>query len=323
MSLDAAFADLIPFTDDLDQARQQLTRRVGFSEPKLGPDVQARYEEVFGEAVSAREAVDRIVRDVAAQGDTAVRRYTDAFDQQAPADVAVQREEMTAAWRQTTPDLQRAMERAAKQIRGFHEQQRRTHWFSASDLGIYGQLIRPLERIGIYTPGGSAAYPSSLLMTAIPARVAGVEEVIVCAPPNKEGHVSRLILAAAALADVDQVFAVGGAQAIAAMAFGTETIPHVDKIFGPGNIFVALAKQRVYGVVGLDQLAGPTETLLIADHAADADLVAADMLAQAEHDPMASAILLTTSQSSAHSVALQIRAQLETLPRASIALASL
>src|SRR5918995_6339039 len=240
MSSDAAFADLIPFTHDLDQARQQLTRRVGFSEPQLSPDVQTRYKEVFGEAVSAREAVDRIVRDVAAQGDTAVRRYTEAFDLRAPVDVAVPREEMTAAWRQTTPDLQRAMERAAKQIREFHEQQRRTHWFSTSDLGIYGQLIRPLQRVGIYTPGGSAAYPSSLLMTAIPARVAGVEEVVVCAPPGDDGHVSPLILAAAVLADVDHVFAVGGAQAIAALAYGAETNPHVDKIFGPGNIFVAL-----------------------------------------------------------------------------------
>ena len=314
---------VVRFTQDVDHARQFLDRRSGVQEQTLTPAVAARLAEVFGAPVSAREAVDRIVGDVAANGDVAVRRYTAAFDHREPNELSVSREEITSAWRGLAPDVQRAMERAAKQIRAFHEHQRRTHWFTTSELGVFGQLIRPLEQIGIYTPGGSAAYPSSLLMTAIPARVAEVENIVVCAPPGKDGRVSPLILAAAALADVDHVFAVGGAQAIAAMAFGTETIPHVDKIFGPGNIFVTLAKQRVYGVVALDQLAGPTETLLIADHTADAGLVAADMLAQAEHDPMASAILIATSLETAQEVALQIEAQLQTLPRATIASTSL
>jgi histidinol dehydrogenase len=180
-------------------------------------------------------------------------------------------------------------------------------------------MIRPLDRVGVYTPGGTAVYPSSLLMTAIPARVAGVQEVIVCSPAGPDGQVSPLILAAAEVADVDRLFQIGGAQAIAAMAFGTETIPHVDKIYGPGNIFVVLAKRRVFGIVAIDQLPGPTETLLVADESADPELVAADLLAQAEHDPMASAILITTSAMLAHAVLDELPRQLATLERAEIA----
>jgi histidinol dehydrogenase len=194
----------------------------------------------------------------------------------------------------------------------------RTSWFETSPEGILGQLVRPIERVGIYAPGGTAVYPSSLLMTAVPARVAGVAEVIVCSPPH-DGAVSDLILAAAHVAGVDRVFQIGGAQAIAAMAYGTETVPHVDKIYGPGNIFVVLAKQKLYGVAAIDALPGPTETLLVADDSADAVLVAADLLAQAEHDPMASAILLTDSQELADRVGVQLEKQLAELDRSVIA----
>jgi histidinol dehydrogenase len=195
----------------------------------------------------------------------------------------------------------------------------RTSWLDYSDEGALGQVVRPLDRVGVYTPGGTAAYPSSLLMTAIPARVAGVGEIIVCTPGGAGGDVSPLVLAAAEVAGVDRLFRIGGAQAIAALAYGTETVPHVDKIFGPGNIFVVLAKRHVYGLVDIDQLPGPTETLLVADDAADPELVAADLLAQAEHDAMASAILITTSQSLADAVLAEIPSQLATLERGDIA----
>ncbi len=316
-------ADLIQVTHSVEDARRLLTRRGGFADAELSPEAAAKLAEVFGTQTSAREAVDRIVRDVAVDGDAAVRRYTAAFDGTAAPHLEIPRSEWETAWNELDARLREAMEVAAAQIRTFHEQQRRTHWFTATDLGIFGQLIRPLERVGIYTPGGSAAYPSSLLMTAVPARVAGVEHVVVCAPPGRDGRVSPLILAAAHLAQVDRFFAIGGAQAIAAMAYGTRTVPQVDKIFGPGNIFVALAKQRVFGVVALDQLAGPTETLLIADDSADPALVAADLLAQAEHDAMASAILLTTSRHLAERVLCELSSQLALLPRAPIARAAL
>jgi histidinol dehydrogenase len=188
-----------------------------------------------------------------------------------------------------------------------------------SPEGALGQVVRPLDRVGIYTPGGTAVYPSSLLMTAIPARVAGVREIIVCSPSGPDGRVSPLVLAAAEVAKVDRLFAVGGAQAIGAMAYGTATIPHVDKILGPGNIFVVLAKQQVFGIVDIDQLPGPTETLLVADESANPTLAAADMLAQAEHDPMATAILITCSPMLAHAVLDELPGQLAELERADIA----
>ncbi|MDQ4100012.1 MAG: histidinol dehydrogenase [Chloroflexota bacterium] len=319
----ATTADLIEVTHSLEDARRRLTRRGGFGNAELSPTAAAKLAEVFGAEIAARDAVDRIVSDVAADGDAAVRRYTAAFDGATPPKFEVPCSEWQTAWNELNAGLRDAMEVAAAQIKAFHEQQRRTHWVTTTDFGIFGQLIRPLERIGIYTPGGSAAYPSSLLMTAVPARVAGVDEIVVCAPPGRDGFVSPLILAAAHLTQVDRLFAMGGAQAIAAMAYGTETVPHVDKIFGPGNIFVALAKQRVFGVVALDQIAGPTETLLIADDSADPALVAADLLAQAEHDPMASAILLTTSGNLPEVVASELGRQLTGLPRASIAAAAL
>lgn len=304
-------------------AASRLRRRGEFSQTELSRAFADRIAEVFGERLTARQVVDRIVDDVRAEGDAAVSRYTLAFDGRAPGSVEVPRDAWDAAWDAVGPELRDALTVAADRVRRFHERQLRQSWFHTEDLGVFGQIVKPLQRIGIYTPGGSAALPSSLLMIAIPARVAGVNEIVISAPPRHEGGVAPTILAAAKIAGVDRVFAIGGAQAIAAMAFGTATVPHVDKILGPGNIFVALAKQRVFGAVDIDQIAGPTETLLIADDSADVELAAADVLAQAEHDEQASAILVTTSRSFAKKVVTELERQLATLERAEIARTSI
>lgn len=313
----------IPRIDGFDKALPELTRRGSFVDPELSPAIQEGIRRVFGEPLNAREVVDRIVGDIRVDGDRALRRYTEAFDGEVRESFEVPRTEWQDARRRIPSELESALGIAAQRIRDFHAHQPSQSWIEPTDTGIFGQIVRPLERVGIYTPGGTAAYPSSLLMTAIPARVAGVREVVIAAPPGKDGHISPAILAAADIAGVDRVFAIGGAQAIAALAFGTETVPHVDKIFGPGNIFVALAKQRVYGVVDLDQLAGPTETLLIADDSADVELVAADMIAQAEHDTIASAILVTTSDRIANELPAEIERQVALLERAEIVRTSL
>ncbi len=308
----------IPRIDGFDRALPELTRRGSFVDPALSPKIQEGIQRVFGEPLSAREVVDRIVGDVHVDGDAALRRYTEAFDGTALESFEVPASEWRAAREQLDPTLNSALETAAERIRAFHERQPSQSWIEPGQLGTFGQIVRPLDRVGIYTPGGTAAYPSSLLMTAVPARVAGVREIVIAAPPSRDGHISPAILAAADIAGVDRVFAIGGAQAIAALAFGTETVPHVDKILGPGNIFVTLAKQRVYGVVDLDQLAGPTETLLIADDSADIELVAADLIAQSEHDTIASAILITTSARLAEDVPAEIERQVGHLERAEI-----
>lgn len=304
--------------DGFDQALPELTRRGSFMDPELSPAIQDGIRRVFGEPLGAREVVERIVGDIRVDGDKALRRYTEAFDGDIRDSFEVPRAEWQAARKAIDSDLLAALELAAGRIREFHEHQPDQSWFEPGELGTFGQIVRPLERVGIYTPGGTAAYPSSLLMTAIPARVAGVRDVIIAAPPGRDGHISPAILAAADVAGVDRVFSIGGAQAIAALAFGTESVPHVDKIFGPGNIFVALAKQRVYGVVDIDQLAGPTETLLLADDTASLELVAADLIAQSEHDTIASAILITTSERLAAEVPAEIESQIAVLERADI-----
>ena len=309
--------------DDPDEARRLLTRRSGFEETELSPRMQAGVRRVFGADLTADEVVARIIGDVRAEGDAAIRRYAMAFDGAVPETLEVPRSAWKAAYAALDADLQKALTLAAEQISAFHRKQLRTSWLDYSDDGALGQIVRPLERVGVYTPGGTAIYPSSLLMTAIPARVAGVSEIFVCSPAGADGEVSPLILAAAEVAGVDRLFCIGGAQAIAAMAYGTESVPHVDKIFGPGNIFVVLAKRRLYGVVDIDQLPGPTETLVVADDSADPELVAADLLAQAEHDPMASAILITDSLRLAYEVVTELPRQLATLDRAEIASQSL
>jgi histidinol dehydrogenase len=309
--------------DGFDAALPELTRRGSFLDPELAAHTREAIERVFGAPLSAREVVDRIVEDVRRDGDAAVRRYTEAFDGASADAFEVSSVEGRAARAAIPADLERALVTAAERIRAFHERQPAQSWIEPTPQGTFGQIVRPLERVGIYTPGGTAAYPSSLLMTAIPARVAGVSEIVIAAPPGRDGSIAPAILAAADIAGVDRVFAIGGAQAIAALAFGTASVPHVDKIFGPGNIFVALAKQRVYGVVDLDQLAGPTETLLVADESADLELVAADMIAQSEHDTIASAILITTSDRLARELPAELDRQLAPLERAGIARASL
>jgi len=314
---------MIARIDGLEAGLARLTRRGDNTETALPAHFAARIEEVFGTALTANEVVARIIADVRADGDAAVLQYTRAFDGTAPDRFEVPKEEWDAAWDEVGPELQAALTTAADRIRSFHEKQPRPTWFEPDDLGIFGQIVRPLDRIGIYTPGGSAALPSSLLMTAIPATVAGVNEVIVSAPPRHNGGVAPVILAAAKVAGVDRVFSIGGAQAIAALAFGTESVPHVDKILGPGNIFVATAKRQVFGVVDIDQLAGPTETLLVADDSSDIELVAADMLAQSEHGVDSSAILVTTSIDLADRIQGEIEKQVESLARGDIAWESL
>jgi histidinol dehydrogenase len=305
------------------EALEKLTRRGVQPVQALPQAIQDRNAEIFGRPMTAHEVVEQVLNDVRTEGDAAVRRYTELFDHRALDEIEVPRQAWDRALEAIDPGLRAALELAADRIRTFHERQVRQSWFDTGELGIFGQIIRPLQRVGIYTPGGSAALPSSLLMTAIPARVAGVEEIIIAAPPRGEDGISDIILAAAAIANVDRVFAIGGAQAIGALAYGTESVPQVDKICGPGGLFVALAKQRVSGVVAIDQIAGPTETLVVADDTADVELVAADLIAQAEHDPVASAILVTTSASLADAVAEELDRQASELDREEIIRTSL
>ena len=304
---------------ELDEARRLLTRRRGFEETPLSDRAREGIRRVFGEDLTAVQVVDRIVEAVRTEGDAAVARFTAAFDGHARDVVEVPRETRALALAGLDPELQAALLLSADQIAAFHRKQLRTSWLEWNDEGALGQIVRPLDRVGLYVPGGQAVYPSTLLMTAVPAKVAGVAETVVCSPPGPDGEISPLILAAAEVAGVDRVFRVGGAQAIAAMAYGTAAIPHVDKIYGPGNLFVVLAKQRVYGVVAIDQLPGPTETLVVADETADPVLAAADLLAQSEHDQMATAILVTTSRALADAVRREVAAQLAVLPRRAIA----
>jgi len=304
-------------------ALEKLTRRGVQPEPQLPQSIIDRNAEIFGRPVTAHEVVEQVCADVRKDGDVAVRRYTELFDNRSLETIEVPRAEWDRALATIDAGLREALELAAERIRAFHQKQVRQSWIDTEEFGIFGQLIRPLQRVGIYTPGGSAALPSSLLMTAIPARVAGVEEVIIAAPPRGDEGISDVILAAAAIANVDRVFAIGGAQAIAALAYGTESVPQVDKICGPGGLFVALAKQHVSGTVAIDQIAGPTETLVVADDTASVELVAADIIAQAEHDPVASAILVTTSATLADAVVDELDRQASELDREDIIRASL
>ncbi len=305
------------------EAESTILKRRPMLEALSSPDLEARNRTLFGEPLTAEQAVTRIVGDVRQHGDESVGRYARLLDGNAPDAFAVPQREIDAAAKSLPEGLLGALETAAERIRTFHARQRSESWTHWDEDGGVGQIIRPLDRVGVYVPGGGAAYPSSLLMAAIPARVAGVREVVVTTPPGRDGKISQAVLAAAFLAGVDTVFRMGGAQAIAAMAYGTASVPRVDKIVGPGNIFVTLAKRQVFGVVDIDQLAGPTETLLVADEAADPAYAAADLLAQAEHDTMASAILITPSKTLARAVRLAVETQLAELDRADVICASL
>ncbi|MGG4450373.1 histidinol dehydrogenase [Brevibacillus porteri] len=271
-----------------------------------------------------QEAVKAILTSVRQQGDEALRYYTERFDRVLLQNFRVSESEFAEASELVSPQVKAALKEAAENIRAFHERQVRQSWFTTKESGtLLGQLIRPLQRAGLYVPGGTAAYPSSVLMNAIPAKIAGVPEVVITTPPGADGKINPAILIAAQIAGVTEIYKVGGAQAIAALTYGTEQIKAVDKIVGPGNIFVALAKREVFGLVSIDMVAGPSEIAVIADETANPQYVAADLLSQAEHDPMSAAILVTTSKSLAEQVSQEIERQLADLPRKSIAEAAI
>ena len=270
---------------------------------------------------SYEDSVNAIIRSVRERGDAAVFDYTRQFDGAVltPETVEITEAEYEEAYACADPDFIRVIRRAKENIRAYHEKQKQYSWFDSTEKGtLLGQKVTPIRRAGVYVPGGKAAYPSSVLMNIIPAKVAGVDEIIMCTPCNKEGKVNPGTLIAAKEAGIDRAFKVGGAQAIAAMAFGTASIPKTDKIVGPGNIYVALAKKAVFGYVSIDSIAGPSEILVIADETANAHYVAADLLSQAEHDEMASAILITTSPALAEQVNREIDGYLKVLSRRDI-----
>jgi histidinol dehydrogenase len=307
---------------DSTQARATILARKPWEDQEMPPRVLDGIERIFGERLAPAEAVARILADVRRRGDAAMVEWSARIDGRAPV-LEIAAADWRAAYERLSGEEQTALDLAARRIADFHRKQPMDSWVDAGPDGTLGQLIRPLDSTGVYVPGGTAPLPSSLLMAAIPARVAGVGRVIVCTPPGKDGNVPNLILAAAYRAEVDRLFALGGAQAIAALAYGTETVPRVDKIVGAGGLFVTLAKRQVIGSVGIDGFYGPTETLVIADETADPAWVAADMLAQAEHDVLASPLLLTPCRTVAETVAAQLGSQLERLSRADIAAASL
>ena len=269
------------------------------------------------------ESVRQIVADVMTGGDAAVKKYTRKFDGVSVDGLAVSGAEIDEAFASVSPRFLEVVKKSAENIAEFHSKQKKSGFEINRDGVTLGQKYTAVEKAGLYVPGGTASYPSTVLMNAVPAKIAGVGEIIMCTPPSKNGKVRAEILAAAKIAGVDRIYKCGGAQAIAAMAYGTESIPKVYKIVGPGNIFVALAKKLVFGTVSIDMIAGPSEILVVADGKADARHVAADMLSQAEHDKLASAVLVTDSAALAKAVAVEIDRQLETLPRREIAAASI
>ncbi len=290
-----------------DQSRQDILANL----LKRDPNNYSGYE----------KTVQAIVEDVKSRRDEAVLEYTKKFDgvELTPEELRVTEEELEEALSLVDPPLLAVMKKSMKNIKEYHEKQKQYSWFdSRPDGTILGQKVTPLASVGVYVPGGKAAYPSSVLMNIIPAKVAGVERIVMVTPPGKDGKVNPVTLAAAHLAGVTDAYKVGGAQAIAALAFGTESIPRVDKIAGPGNIFVALAKKAVYGHVSIDSIAGPSEILVLADDSANPRYVAADLLSQAEHDELASAILVTTSMELAKKVSAEAEAFVQKLSRQSI-----
>ncbi len=265
------------------------------------------------------EIVTSIINGVKEGGDEAVREYTSRFDGSVPKKIIIEKDELQNYLDSVDEDFKSAIINARENIYRFHQRQAQQSWFTTEENGvIMGQRVRGLHRVGIYVPGGTAAYPSSVLMNAVPAKIAGVKEIIMVTPPGAEGNPNPYIMAAAAAAGVDKVFLCGGAQAIAALAYGTEKIPKVDKIVGPGNIFVATAKRLLYGVVDIDMVAGPSEILIIADKSAKPSFLAADLMSQAEHDKMASSILLTTSETVARATIKEIERQIKFLERQEI-----
>lgn len=305
--------------DDLNEARATILKRDSLRDYSVPTWLSQSLEELFGEPVTPAEAVARIIQRVRTEGDAAILDLNARIDGSALDTIAVPESAINAALDAIPAEVAGALRLAAERIRAFHEKQPVTGWMDATSDGALGQLLRPIDSVGVYVAGGTAPLPSALLMSVIPAQVAGVREIVVTTPPGRsDGAVPPVILAAAAVCGVTQVYRVGGAQAVAALAYGTQSIPRVAKIVGPGNLFVTLAKQLVFGDVGIDGLPGPTETMVIADANADPGLAAADLLAQAEHDVLASAILVTPSRAFAEEVAVEVERRLEALSRAEI-----
>ncbi len=293
---------------------------------KILQDMPQNRAEMFSgveKKVDVTAIVKEIIDTVRKEGDAALRRYAKRFDGADLTDLRVSAEEIAEAVDSVEPQFLEILKKAADNIRAFHEKQKREGFCIDKEGVVVGQKILPIERAGLYVPGGTAAYPSTVLMDAIPAKIAGCQKVVMTTPPNKEGKVNPVILAAAYIAGVDEIYKSGGAQAIAALAYGTESVPKVDKIVGPGNAFVAEAKRQVFGVVSIDMIAGPSEILVLADGKSDPKHVAADLLSQAEHDKMASAVLVTDEMSFAKAVAAEIERQIPLLARAEIARASI
>ena len=294
----------------------RIAKADGVSERELINQLKARSGEIDRKVTSA---VTDILNNVKQNGDDSVREYTLKFDGHMPSKFEISREEIDSSPDKCDRDFILALYKAADNIRDFHARQKQQSWLEPKENGvILGQRIRGLKRVGVYVPGGTAAYPSSVLMNVIPAKIAGVKEIVMVTPPQKDGTANPDILAAAKIAGVDRVFLMGGAQAVAALAYGTQSVPKVDKIVGPGNIFVATAKKLLYGTVDIDMIAGPSEILIVADKSANPKFLAADLMSQAEHDKMASAILLTTSEETANETAKELSRQMQTLERRDI-----
>ena len=304
------------------EAIEKLLTKKPFDEVELSPKVRAANKKIFVEYLSAVEIVRRIVSDVRNRGDAAVIDWTRKIDNVELENFVVDAEKISAAENLVAPEIFSSLKRAAENIKNFHAEQLPKSWITYRGESILGQSVVALDRVGVYVPGGTAAYPSSVLMNVIPAKVAGVREIFMCTPA-RDGKINPTVLAAAKIAGVDKIFCVGGAQAIAALAFGTEKIPRVNKIVGPGNIFVTLAKKEVYGHCDIDMLAGPSEILIVADETANPVYAAADMLSQAEHDPLACSIVITTSTELAEKISAQVETQLQKLPRREIAQTSI
>jgi len=287
----------------------------------LPESVLARTQEAFGEGVTPLQSIHQILDDVRQDGDAAVRRYAKLLDGSDLEDFRVTEEQMAQARNSVSKELRESLELAAQRVRDFHEATMPSDWVDR-EKGL-GELVRPLDRVGLYAPGGSAAYPSTVLMTAVPARVAGVREVILCTPPQRGESLNPAVIVAAEIASVDALYQVGGVPAIAAMAYGTASVPKVDKICGPGNIFVSYAKKLVQGSVDIDGVFGPTETIVLADKTANASFCAADLIAQAEHDPLATAILITNSQELIDQVGSEVTRMIAEQPRGEVAQAAL
>lgn len=304
---------------ELNEALESILKRLPLDDMPVSARILDGIEAFFGKPLTPEEAVRQILREVRMDGDQALQKWSAKLDGLNTINFRVEKDVIKTASAEISDEERQTLKISIDRVRRFYEKQPLSSWIMQDGDGTLGQLVRPIERVGLYIPGGTAPLPSTVIMSAVPAQVAGVKEIVLVVPPERgTGKIAPITLATADLLGIGEIYTLGGAQAIAALAFGTETIRSVDKIFGPGNLFVTLAKRQVFGTVGIDGLAGPTETMIIADSSANPEWVAADLLAQAEHDVLASAILLTSSQKVAEEVKSAVEAQLETLPRADI-----